>query len=382
MIVMKFGGAVLREPDGFRRMARILGLNASGPVLVVISAFATATRDLEFAARMAQRGLLAESSERLDHLISDHITLVRALLPDATSRTAIEALLHETRGLLHMLLEGICTTRQLTAKTLDRILAYGEFLALHIARHVLADSGLDVTSVDAQNLIVTTDDHGAARPLSDKSSIRVMHTLLPALESHSIVLVQGFVGRSEDGATTTMGKESSNLTATFLASLIDAREVVIWTDVEGVRSADPHLMDATAPRPHLSYHEARTAAHEGLKLLYPTMIEPAELAGIPIRIASALKPDGECTIIDGKPGSSRPIVIVQTSESHCSISTVCVNVPSWLNAISRVLTDVQDIPLCDVSSNSEMRTAIIRVPETYSQNIARLLHKEISILST
>lgn len=382
MIVMKFGGAVLREPDGFRRMVRIVQAQPGRGTLIVVSAFATATRDLEFASRLAQKGLGAEARERLDQVIADHETLVRALLPSASAREGMEALLAVARDELHSVLDGVSTTRQLTPRTLDRILAYGEFFALHIARHVLQEAGLDVVGVDAQSVIVTSSDHGMASPLPEKTLIRVQHELLPALLKHQIVLVQGFVGRSEDGATTTMGKESSNLTATLLGSLLDAQEVVIFTDVEGVRSADPHLTENTLLRPHLTYQQARVAAHHGLKLLYPTMIDPAAEAGLPIRIASAENPNGGTTVIDGANGDCLPIVIVHHGMDDAEITTVFIDCAEWLQAVSSVVQNLPKNTPCDVHTSHADRTAVLRVPAHMASDVARILHQELSLRNT
>ncbi|MBP7093957.1 MAG: hypothetical protein KBB72_07905 [Candidatus Kapabacteria bacterium] len=378
MIVMKFGGAVLREPDGFRRMVRILQAQPGHGTLVVVSAFATATRDLEFASRLAQKGLAAEARERLDQVVADHRTLLRALLPSATTREGMEALLDEARTALTAVLDGVSTTRQLTPKTLDRILAYGEFFALHIARHVLQEAELDVVGVDAQTVIVTTADHGTASPLPEKTAIRVQHELLPALSNHRIVLVQGFVGRTEEGATTTMGKESSNLTATLLGSLLEAQEVVIFTDVEGIRSADPHTTENTSIRPHLTYDQARVAAHHGLKLLYPTMIDPAAVSGLPIRIASAEHPNGESTIIDGAPGQCLPIVIADHAGSDVEITTVFIDCPQWLPAVTSVVLELHSDTPCDVHTSHADRTAVLRVPAHVATDVVRRLHLQLS----
>lgn len=382
MIIMKFGGAVLREPDGFRRMVRIVRDRPAGPTAVVISAFATATRDLEFAARLAQKGLAVEARERVGQVISDHRTLVRALLPAASARAGMEALLDEAGLDLATVLEGVSTTRQLTPKTLDRILATGEFLALHIARHVLQEDGIDVVSVDARSIIVTTSEHGNARPLPEKSAVRVRHDLAPALAAHEVVLVQGFVGRTEDGATTTMGKESSNLTATLLGALLGATEVVIYTDVEGVRSADPHLCDGTVLRPHLTYAEARTAAQNGLKLLYPTMIEPAEEAGLRIRIAHAARPDGESTVIDtttapNAAAACEPIVILAEAGQTVEVRTVFVDTTTWIGAAAQVLARVQSATPCDVHTDHATRTAVLRVPQAAAYDVGQHLHNAL-----
>ncbi len=378
MNVMKFGGAVLRDPEGFRRMVQIVREAPTGETLVVVSAFSTATRDLESAAQLAQKGLLAEAIGRVDRVVANHEALAKVLLPVGTSGEGVQSMLLEARHELVTLLNGVSTTRQLTAKTLDRILVFGEFVALHIARDVLQEAGLDVTGVDAQNIIVTTTEHGNASPLPEKTALRVEHELLPAFEKHKIVVVQGFVGRTEDGAATTMGKESSNLTATLLGSLLRADEVVIFTDVEGVRSSDPRICAETVLRPHLSYDQASIAAHHGLKLLYPTMIEPAALSGIPIRIASAEHPHGESTIIDDNQDQCGPILIINTDEIDVELTTVFIECAQWLPAATIVVKSLHQRASCDVHTSHKENTATLRVPKAIGIDVARRLHTELS----
>ncbi|MBC8124148.1 MAG: hypothetical protein H7X70_00310 [Candidatus Kapabacteria bacterium] len=378
MNVMKFGGAVLRDPEGFRRMVQIVREAPLGETLVVVSAFSSATRDLESAAILAQQGQLPDALARIDQVTSDHVALAKVLLPIGSSAQGVQTMLQGARQELATLLEGVATTRQLTAKTLDRILVFGEFLALHIARHVLQEAGLDVAGVDAQNLIVTNAEHGNASPLPEKTALRVEHELLPAFEKHKIVVVQGFVGRTEDGAATTMGKESSNLTATILGSLLHAKEVVIFTDVEGVRSSDPRVCADTVLRPHLSYDQARIAAHHGLKLLYPTMIEPAVLSGIPIRIASAEHPRGESTVIDVNDGHCDPILIINSGETDTELTTVFIHCAQWLPAATIVVQSLHQESSCDVHTSHEDNTATLRVPIAIEIDVARRLHTELS----
>ncbi|RPI67624.1 MAG: hypothetical protein EHM43_07180, partial [Ignavibacteriae bacterium] len=308
MTVTKFGGAVLRTPEGFRAMVEIL--RQAPPGVVVVSAFASTTRNLETAARTAAGGHEADAERLLKELMHVHDDLIASLISSPDEAASLRALLGEVDAQLHALLGGVAITRQLTARTLDRILAYGELMALHIARHVLKGAGIDAAWCDATTLVVTTDDHGAASPLTEKSQVRVDKLLRPMLDTHQFVLVQGFVGATENGTVTTMGRESSNLSATFLASLLGADEVRIWTDVEGIRTGDPALAEKTDGIPTLSYEQARTAAHHGVKLLFATMIEPAERAGIPIRIGSVWNPSGGETRISHTDGDPLPIVAV------------------------------------------------------------------------
>ena len=374
---MKFGGAVLSSPDGFRQMLGILA-SVKEPTVVVVSALSTATRDLEFAARLAKKGLLEESLERLDQMIDDHKTQVRQLLPDPEVRAGMESLISEVRGSVAGLLEGVSITAQLTPRTLDQILSYGEFMALHIAKHVVGSAGIDVGWIDSRNLIVTNDVFGGATPLPDKSSVMVEKSLRPLLEKHQIVLTQGFVGATADGLTTTMGRESSNLTATLIGSLTDAESITIWTDVEGIRSGDPHICRETRVRDRISYADATVGAQHGVKLLYRTMIEPAALAGIPIHIRCASKPQGESTTIEPTTQQCEPIVALQESDNGTSfVNTLFVHPSLWLQVVSSVLHQFNEDDIVSVYASAQEKWCRVECTNAAAQALTSSLHSSL-----
>jgi aspartate kinase len=376
MHVMKFGGTVLRTPEGFRRMAQLLRRDATRPTLVVVSAFATATRDLEFAARLALAGNPSAAHERLDHLMDDHRALVQATVPHADAREALAALLDEARTEIAALFDGVAITGQLTPRTLDAILAYGEFLALHVAKHALAAEGLDVTSLDVRRVLVTDERFGAATPLIERTRLRVEHDLRPLFHDHDVVLVQGFVGRSESGATTTMGKESSNLTAAVLGAVLGATEIVIWTNVAGIRSGDPDVCDHTLARPSMSYAEARIAADNGVKLLYPTMIEPAEHAGITIRIAGTDPDQHDVTTIAASGGPCDPIVVIRDiDDTKATLSCVFAPGAAWLHAVANVVDRLGIDGAFDVERHESSRVAHLTIPRAKARVATVLLHE-------
>lgn len=381
---MKFGGAVLRDEAGFRCMGKILSTSQT-PVLVVVSAFASATRDLEGAARLAQKGLHDEALAGITALITTHRELVHALFAeDPHLYEAMSDFIDEVGTQLRDLVTGVTITRQLTPRTLDRILAYGELLALHIARHVLQLEKLDVVGIDAGQIVVTTNEHGNAIPLVEKTRVRVEHDLRPLFANHRCVLIQGFVGKTEEGATTTMGKESSNLTASLLGSMLGADEIVIWTDVEGVRSADPDICSDTRLRPNMSYTQARAAARNGLKLLYPTMIDPAERARVPLRIACAHKPEGESTVIDGARHDCKPIVVVSPlaaddrgSDTLTAVTTLFANTRDWLACTASVTNALHDGTTIDVMVQHGDVAMVMHVPHEHAQTVAETFHKRL-----
>lgn len=361
-------------------MASILRRYPDERQVVVVSAFGAATRDLDFAARLAVKGMADDATERCRHVVDDHRTLVRDLIPSATVREALDVLLQACETDIVDLLTGIAITRQLSARTLDALLAYGEFMALHIARHVLTAENLDATSVDVRNVLVTTNDFGRAVPLVDATRVRVDHALRPLLEEHAIVVTQGFVGRSADGETTTMGRESSNLTASLLGALLGASEVTIWTDVDGIRSADPSLCDGTYPRPRLSYREARLAATHGVKLLYPTMIEPAERTATPIRIAAAAHPDAPGTVIDDDDRGHGPIVVLRDHDDDDTLVDLTVLAPppaAWVRAVATLVEDLHLDQGFGCSMEVGAGAATLTLPAPVGRRALQLLHERL-----
>lgn len=359
-------------------MADILTHESGKPILVVVSAFATSTRDLEFAARLAAKGLADDAMERLEHVMDDHTSLVRDVIAALDVRSALDALIDEVRRDTRQILKGVSITRQLTPRTLDAILATGEFLALHIATHVLRCQGIKVTSSDVRTVLVTDAVHGAARPLTERTHHHVNRVLRPLLEEHDVVVVQGFVGQTEQGDTTTMGKESSNLTATLLGSLLGCSEVVIWTDVEGVRSGDPNLCTDTKLRPHLTYTEARMAAINGVKVLYPTMIDPVEAALIPLRIALASSADHAGTVVSHEgPPCGAIVICLERDAMESDVTVLFPDGRKWLEAISQIVSSWPSVESLALSLDPLRQRATITVPTTKAKELASELHRRL-----
>jgi len=379
MTVMKFGGAVLGDTAGFLRMVQILDGVEGG--LVIVSALATTTRDLESAARTAAGGDIGSARAGVERIRDTHAGLAAGVVSSSSHRQLVLERLNGAVADLHRLLEGVAITRQLTPRTLDRILAFGERFALDIAHYALLDKGLDAVVADATELLVTTDLFGQATPIPSKSKIRVDKILSPLLSEHRFVITQGFVGATERGEPTTMGRESSNLSATMLASLLAAERVEVWTNVEGVRSTDPELVDVTFVRPHLSYEQARHAAHHGLKLLYKTMIDPAETAGIPISIRCTLAPDGVRTEIDAAEAPVEPIVtfVEHAPGDQATVTILFCGTALWLTALAHVVGQINEPEALYVIADPEEEAVTIRTNAEDARRLTALLHDQLTM---
>lgn len=378
MVVCKFGGAVLATPEGFPTMASIVAAHAGEPVVLVVSALGTTTRLLDRAIEHARAGDSEGARGAVDELVDLHNACIDRLGIGGDYDTRLRTLLAERRTTLQALLRGISTTRQCTARVRDRVLSWGEDVAREITVEWLHFSGVPCVGVPARSVIVTTDSYGSAQPIADATSRHASAIIAPLLEPHGVVVIEGFVGQTTAGDVTTMGRESSNLTATLLGSVLHARMVTIFTDVDGVRSADPHQLDDTSIRPHLSYAQARVAAEAGVKLLYPTMMEPAERAGIPIRIASAINQHGASTIIDAQAQDIAPIVVsVELDSSRHRCTTLYVDPLTWMQAVTSILGSIHDLPSCDVKTDAATQRADVIVPSAYAAAILEQLHTSL-----
>lgn len=327
MRIMKFGGAVMKNPEGFAAITSILRQYQHEPLLLVVSAFSTVTRNLKRAATLAEQADEQAALALAKSILEQHELFASQLLQNENTRNALLALLHENTQRLCEYLRGVSITRELTARTLDAIMSYGEYFAVHIAKHYLQEQGFTLTFIDAADTIVTDNRYGSAIPDRELTINAIDKKLRPALHRSAMVITQGFVGRSSTGELTTMGMESSNLTATLLGELLGAREVIIWTDVDGVRSADPRYAEQTTPLPHLSYAQAYTAAINGVKLLHPHMIEPVQRASIPLHIRSAFEPTGKGTLITrATPAVVPPILSLQSNVTVLHIEHINTDV--------------------------------------------------------
>ncbi|MCX7929434.1 MAG: hypothetical protein N2663_01760 [Chlorobi bacterium] len=286
MNVVKVGGSSLQDVSHFEQLAERLRREHPPPSLVVISALPGVTRRLEQAALLAQHGDLGAATLILQQILAQHIACVNALFGGTALAQALVKLIDEIGERTERLLRGVALTGVLTPRTLDRIVSTGERFVLHIVRHLLLERGLEAHAIAADELIVTDEQFGNACPLVDETAARVQQRLIPALEQGGYVITEGFVGATANGDVTTMGKESSSLTAALLASLVGARHLVFYTPVAGIFSADPLLVPTARPISQLSYDHAEHLAYAGLKLLYPTMIAPLRVHNTVLRVTA------------------------------------------------------------------------------------------------
>lgn len=378
MVVMKFGGSVLQHTAGFSQMVSIIRNEPRRPIVLVVSALGTTTRELRQAANAAAHGSITEAMDAISAIETYHVAVASKILANTDEAPTTADKIHATLQEARLLLRSVSVARQLSARTMDRIMALGEDLSRTLAASVLSVHHIPAAEVDARELIVTTQASGRAEPLAEKSNVRIgmlRERLLS--DNQAVIVTQGFVGQSEDGMTTTMGQESSNLSATFLAASLHASEVVIWTDVAGVRSIDPRYSTDSVVRSHLSYQQARLAALGGLKLIYPSMITPAEQAAIPIRIASAYQPSGDSTVIDSSDHAGVPVLIATTGDGTTSITVMFAQLGPWLNAIASLPQHIHDLHIKHVDADRASQAATIVADTNEATVVLDHLHHKL-----
>ncbi len=292
MIVYKFGGQTIATPERLARCLDIIEAAIPRSPIVVVSAHGNTTDLLADAARGAQAGRISTNAIRELHVglcegAGVPIGLVDPLL------TRLEALLH-----------GISLLKELTPRTMDHVLSFGERLSSRVVAGALSQRGHEARPLAAYDLgLVTDSNFGSAAPLPGVEKA-IAEKL--ALE-RGIPVVTGFIGKDAGGEITTLGRSGSDFSATIIASAAGAEEVVIWKNVDGVMTADPSLEPSALNIPHLSFEEASELAYFGAEVLHPSTLVPAIRKQIPVRVANAFKEGDPGTTILAHPVPTKKI---------------------------------------------------------------------------
>ena len=299
MRVLKFGGTSLDGAQRIHRVAEIVGRAARvGRVTVVVSALAGVTDFLESA---IQRGLAGQRTADLDHLVSRHLECSSGA-GDAEEQ-AYADLLHEALGRLRQRLEGVRLLGECSAATRDQILATGERLTAPLVALELRRRGLRARAVDGGSVIATGPSETPAVDFA-ATCCRVADAL-GSRPADEVQVVTGFVAAGPDGQTTTLGRGASDYSATLLAAALDAQEVEIWSDVDGVLSADPRWVPEASLLPSLSYEQAMALAFFGARVLHPRALEPLVDRRIPLVLRNSLQPASPGTRVTAAVSESR-----------------------------------------------------------------------------
>jgi aspartate kinase len=311
-VVMKFGGTSVATGETIRHVADLVADSAKQGyrVIVVVSALAGITNQLNEAAEQAKKGNEKHIQEFKKELVEKHSTAVAKAIENKRIQKEIEQIIEKTIDELEKVLTGISYVGELTPKSRDYVLSFGERLAAPIVYGALRDLKLETqlfTGKDAG--IVTDSDFGEANPLMNVTIHQLRERVGPLLEKGVIPVVTGYIAATQDGVVTTLGRGGSDYTATILGVALAVDEVWIWTDVDGIMTADPKIIPSAKMLPELSYQEAAEMAIFGAKTMHPRALEPVIKENIPVRIRSVFNPENSGTLIaNGQEAKSTDVV--------------------------------------------------------------------------
>jgi aspartate kinase len=287
---MKFGGTSVEDAQAFARVARIVGARRKERPVVVVSAMSRVTDALLAGVEMAAAGDAEAARRSLEEHFERHLLVARTLPAGARDEFFVE-LASAERTLAELLKRVERAARELRPSLQDQIVSYGECLSARLLAAVLSERALPAAYVDARRCIITNEDHGCATPANEETYRHTRAELSPLLDAGRIPVLGGFIGSTPGGQTTTLGRGGSDYTAALIGAGIGAREIQIWTDVNGVLTADPRVVAHARTIPSLSFAEAAELAYFGAKVIHPKTILPAVIRSIPVRICNSRDAD-------------------------------------------------------------------------------------------
>ncbi len=297
MIVLKFGGTSVGDAAAIERAAEITRSRLDRAPVVVVSALAGATNALLAVAEQAARGQLIGALRGVESLRERHLREADALLGDGTAADDARAELSATFDELASLAEALSVLGHLTPRSQDAIAVQGELLSSFLVETAFRLRGLPTQLVDGREVIVTDDHYTRAVPKPEAIAVAAREHVLPVVAAGAIPVLGGFIGTSTAGVTTTLGRGGGDYTASLVGAALDAEAIEIWTDVDGMLTADPRVVPEARLIEQIRFDEAAELASFGARVLHPSTIAPAVRRGIPVYIFNARRPEGRGTLI-------------------------------------------------------------------------------------
>jgi len=331
MIVHKFGGTSLGSAERIEGVAAIVAAQCRerrSPV-VVASAMSGVKDRLIAGARAAAEGSDRVCRQVKDELLARHLEVIEALLRRGPARIEITGLVEDRLHELERLYRSIAVLGELTGRGYDTVASFGEQLSTALLAAVLRERGLRAQAVPATELIVTDGHFGAATPLMEQTREQVQVRIGPLVAQGVVPVITGYLGATETGVTTTLGRGGGDFSAALIGAALDVEAVWIWSDVDGILTADPHLVPQARTLRELSYAEAADLAYFGADVLDPKTIRPAVSSGIPLRIANSFNPDHPGTLIVAHPDSKRQRLPAILSATGLSLIAIGSTDDSW-----------------------------------------------------
>ena len=359
MIVMKFGGTSVEDSGAIERAAEIArGRLAGGPWSWSAHWRASPIRCWRWR-KLQLPGSLPEAADLLWQLRLRHLDLLPTLV-SKRDEFALRELIHKWADALQEVLGGMATRGELSARTSDMVLSVGELLSSAIVSAAFHARGIDSVLVDSRRCIVTDASHTRAVPLLDQTAERLRHEISPRLQANQVPVMGGFIAATADGITTTLGRGGSDFSAAIIGAALNAGQIEIWTDVEGMMTTDPRRCPRAQRIDEIGFDEASELAYFGAKVLHPATLIPAVQKDIPVYVLNARQPKNPGTRICSSAPRGR--TVFRAIAARKGIQVVNVKSPRMLMAhgFLRKLFEIFERHGCtaDLVSTSEVSVSV------------------------
>lgn len=354
MRVLKFGGTSVANAENINKVIEIVKHALSNEKLVVVvSALGGTTDALIHAGKTAANGE-EQYKEFLQNIEQRHLQLIKELIPVA-EQSSILSKIKSLCNELESICEGVYLLRELSDRTLDRIMSFGELMSSIIISFKLESLGLSQQWTDARSLIVTNSNYGSAAVNFDATNKCIHHFINQSTKQ--VFLVPGFIAADETQIVTTLGRGGSDYTAAIFAAAVQASALEIWTDVSGMMTADPRLVQNVKAIPHISYHEAMELSHFGAKVIYPPTIQPVMSLKIPVWIKNTFAPNDYGTLIECQIEENKNVVQGLSSIGKISLLRLegsgMVGIPGFSKRLFEALSNEKINVILITQSSSE-----------------------------
>lgn len=382
LLVMKFGGTNMQDAAAIRHSASLAkrSIQQNDKVIVVVSAMAGITNQLLALMEAAENGDIAGANDEIAMMRTRHFAAAGELGGTPDSQTVRELReLHET---LRQAVYGVYLLRELTPRSRDLIVSFGERLSAPLMSLALEQMDVHAKHISGGEAGIVTDHHfGNAKPLASAYE-RVRDRLKGFLSADVTPVVSGFMGQTERGAITTLGRGGTDFSATIIGKALGANEVWAWKDVDGVMTSDPRLVKDAQNIAVLSYGEVMELAYFGAKVLHPLAVTPLKESGIPLRVKSAADPDFAGTLVQANPitEEGRPVKAVTAIRNVSLINVSGAGVLGIPEVIASVFDAIarENITLIMVSQSSSMSNVSLAVPAADAERAVNALRAGIS----
>jgi aspartate kinase len=368
MVIMKFGGTSVENATAIERVAEIARSRRAQDPVVVVSAMAKVTDQLVLMGQRAAAGDCDSCLELLRPLCQRHHQAAAQLVHPKALRK-LTARLDSTLAELETFIRGVAAVRELSPRSSDYLLAFGELLSSQMVAAAFPERGLDAVWVDSRECIVTNAEHTHAQPLMEETQERARARIAPFLAKHKIPVMGGFIASTAEGVTTTLGRGGSDYSAAIIGAALDAASIEIWTDVEGMMTTDPRLCPEARTIRRISFNEAAELAYFGAKVLHPATLLPAIEKNIPVYVLNSRNLNSKGTRITAQAPRSRDTFRAITAKTGISLVNVVASrglvVHDFLRSVFEALdahgASVDLVAISEVSLSFTMETQ--RLPQ-------------------